>query len=456
MIPILYDKTETAFTSNGLGRLYDITECTVTEERNGIYECSFSYPVTGAHFDEIVPGQIIGVTHDGTDDVQPFDIVSVSRPIGGVVTFHAVHISYRLSKMVATGSNINSLQDALDLLTTATPDSLFAYSTDQGDESGYMAAADGTPRTVRQLLGGVEGSILDTYGGEYEFDKFNVTLWNERGITRDFTIRYGVNLVDYNEDTDYSESYTAVIPYWTGRGTNGADVTVIGDVVDLGNVSYTGRTECIPLDLKDKFQTQPTTAQLETEALKRIRSAYLPKQSIKVDFIQLADTPEYAEYAPLMQCRLCDQIPVMLPMYGVSANFKIVKTVYNVLLDRFDSLELGELSTTLSQALGIASTLGSTTAGGETSGSVVAYEDYTFTVTYTAGTVGTRGAELTANGAKTGYDPISATVIQGNTYYSSYVARVATGGIVTLSAYRATTGARTGDAVTVRVAYLKQ
>ena len=56
MIPILYEKTETAFTSNGLGRLSDCIRCIVTEGRNDIYEAEFDYPVAGAHFDDIQIG----------------------------------------------------------------------------------------------------------------------------------------------------------------------------------------------------------------------------------------------------------------------------------------------------------------------------------------------------------------------------------------------------------------
>ena len=47
MIPILYDSSEIYFASNGLGRLRETISCTVSEERNGLFECDFEYPVTG-------------------------------------------------------------------------------------------------------------------------------------------------------------------------------------------------------------------------------------------------------------------------------------------------------------------------------------------------------------------------------------------------------------------------
>ena len=171
MIPILYNTDEVGFASNGLGRLRDCISCKVTEERNGLYECDFEYPVDGEKFEDILVGRIIGVTHDETDDIEPFDIVSYTRPINGVVTFHCTHISYRLSYLTVTGSNINSLADAFTLLGNSTPANTFTFQTDK-TSTGYLASADGLPKSVRSIMGGIEGSILDAYGGEWEFNNF--------------------------------------------------------------------------------------------------------------------------------------------------------------------------------------------------------------------------------------------------------------------------------------------
>lgn len=355
MIPILYESNETSFTSNGLGRLRDCIDCKCSEERNGIYEVDFSYPVDGANYDLIQCGRIIGVTHDETGDVEPFDIVSYSKPISGVVSFHAVHISYRQRGIVARGTNINSLADAFAVLTSsAQPSNPFTYEADF-TSSAYASSFDGTPRSVRQFLGGIDGSILDAYGGEYEFDRFRVILHKSRGQLRDFVIRYGVNLLDYKDDTDYSETYTSCVPYWHGND-NGSDTTVVGSRVDLGRTAYNGQNVCAALDLSDKFQDKPTATQLESFALSLMQSKQtnLPAQNIAVDFIRLQDMG-YEGLDNLLQCNLCDSIKVEFPRYGMSGTYKIVKTVWDVLEDKYDSMELGQLSTTLAEALGIQS-----------------------------------------------------------------------------------------------------
>lgn len=349
MIPILYESTETAFTHNGLARLYDCTDCKVTEEKNGAFECDFSYPVTGENFEKIVPGRVIGVTHEESNDIQPFDIISCSRNLNGTATFHAVHISYRLSHITVTGSNINSLSSAFALFPSGVPASPFTYETDK-DSSGYLAIADGLPHSVKEMLGGVEGSVLDVYGGEYEWDKFRVILRQNRGVRRDFVVRYGVNMTEFTGDTDCSDVYNACIPFY-----NGTDGPVIGNKVVLDQPTFSGRELCVPLDLSDRFETQPTAAQVEAEARSYMmqNKTWMSRQNIAVSFVRLQDSPEYEGLKDLMACGLCDEILVDFPGYGLRGQFQVVKTVWNVLEGRYEEMELGSISLTLAQALGI-------------------------------------------------------------------------------------------------------
>jgi len=361
MIPILYEKGTTQFTGNGLGRLPDLISCIVTEERNGIYECDFSIATTGTNFDKITLGRIIAVTHDDSGEIQPFDIVSYSKPIDGVVAFHAVHISYRLTKMVCIADNVTSLGDALTELNTAAGGAFFFSGTLTG--SGYAAAFDGTPKTIRTLIGGEEGSILDTYGGEVEWYFTDVNFLASRGKASGLTIRYGVNMTDYTDETDYSSSFTSCVPYW-----NGSDGLVVGSRVDSGLPSYSGRTgadDCVPLDLTDKFETQPSAVDLENEALAYMKAkrTNVPAQNITVDFVRLQDIG-YEDLGALLKCNLCDTVDVVFPAYNMTGRYKIVKTIYNVLLDRYEEMELGALKTTLAEALGVGQGTTTTVSGG--------------------------------------------------------------------------------------------
>lgn len=350
MIPILYESNEQEFTSNGLGRLYDCIRCEVTEERNGVYECEFEYPVTGIHYDDIYPGRIIAATHDENGDIQPFVIYAYTKPENGVVTFYAHHVSYRLNGIVSTLSNINNAKAAFNMLSmNAKPNNPFTLDTNVVGNY-YLPYSDGTPRSIKDFLGGGEGSILDTYGGEYEFNMGFVTLWEQRGTLRDITIRHGVNMTEFNDDLDYSESFNSCVPYWKS-----GDAIVIGDMQRLDNSSYDGRDYCVPLDVTDKFASQPTAGLVGLEGYKYMRNnqTYLPSRNIKVNFVKLADTDEYKQFAPLQKCLLCDSVNVVFPRYNMEGVFKIVRVVWDALAEKYTEMELGNLSTSLAEALGI-------------------------------------------------------------------------------------------------------
>ena len=375
MIPILYDYAEKDFVTNGVGRLSDCISCVVTEERNGIYECEFEYPMDGAHFSEIKEGMIIACTHDDAGDIQPFDIYGHSAPINGVVTFYAHHVSYRLSNAVVMPFTATSCVEAI----LAIPNNLangseFSFWTNKGTAGDYE---NKVPTNARGLLGGQQNSLLDVYGtGDYEFDKFMVRLYTNRGADTGVQVRYGKNLIDLKDDLSEETSYNAVVPYWLSA--DGELVTLDEKLLIYNGAIYKTtyltdhelvilRTEtdepievryrvinAVPLDMSDAFEEAPTQEQLRQAATSRFESSYawLPSHNISIDFVQLWQTEEYKEYAPLQRVRLCDTVSVYYPKLGVEAvKEKVIKTVFNVLLDRYDSIELGTLQTTLAQAI---------------------------------------------------------------------------------------------------------
>lgn len=352
MIPILYEKTETTFTSNGIGRLVDCTRCEVTEERNGVYEVEFDYPITGQHYADITEGRIIAVTHDDNGDIQPFDIYKRTAPISGIVTFYASHISYRLNGIVTNPFTASGVSNALTALkTNSIGTNPFTFSTDKTTTGTYTVAV---PSTVRALMGGEENSILDVFGtGEYEFDKFNVKLWLHRGTDTDVQIRYGKNLSDIEHEVDYSSSYNGVAPFWYATDPASEEeeppmilVKLPEGAIYASGTTYDGRNTVAPLDLTQDFpDAVPTVAQLRTLAQEKLNASdtLLPNENIKVSFVQLWQTEEYKDIAPLQKVNLCDTVTVVYPELGISGiRSKVIKVVYNTLLDRYDEMELGD------------------------------------------------------------------------------------------------------------------
>ena len=350
MIPILYSKTETTFTSNGLGRLAECTRCVVTEERNGSYECEFSYPISGKHYADIEEGCFIGCTHDDDGDMEPFEIYRRSAPINGIVTFNARHLSYRLSFVILNTFTANNISDTLTGLgTNAINTNPFTFWT---DKATFAPFAVDRPSSVRSVMGGVEGSILDIYGGEWEFTKWTVKLWANRGTNSGVTIRYGKNMRDLQQVVDAGDAYNSVVPYWAKEEEDQTVLVTLPEKI----VSAAGVTTIVPvvLDMSADFLEQPTEAQLRTAALDYLdkHSPWIPNENIKVDFVQLWQTTEYAGVANLQKVRLCDTVNVYYPALGVTLNdIKVIKVVYNVLADRYDSMELGQPSATFADAI---------------------------------------------------------------------------------------------------------
>ena len=354
MIPILYEKTETEFTSNGIGLLSDCIYCNVTEERNGLYECEFQYPQTGIHFEDITEGRIIACTHDEAGDVQAFDIYKSSKVIDGIVTFYARHISYRQNEIAVKPFTSQSCAGAIQALkTNSINTNPFSYWTDKAVDGEYKVSQI---RALRGLLGGEQGSLLDRYGtGEYEWDNFTTKLHLHRGKDTDVEIRYGKNLIDLTDDSDFSDTYNGVAPFWIGTQMGEDDgeqeevfVKLTEWAIYSENTTYGSRDIVIPLDLSGSFQEPPTEQELRTKAQSYLADSIAPNRNLKVDFVQLWQTEEYALYAPLERCKLCDTVTVVHPALNISTRQKIIKVVWDVLMDRYAEMELGDTKSTYS------------------------------------------------------------------------------------------------------------
>ena len=361
MIPILYTSTEKDFISNGIGRLADATMCTVTEERNGQYELEMEYPITGRHYSDIdVERIILAVPADGKD-AQPFRIYEITKPINGIVTIYARHVTYQLNKAVVMPFTAGSAAAAMvGMANNAVGDLGFEMWTDINSQAEFIVEK---PSTIRSLLGGKDGSIVDVYGGEYEWDFYRVKLHSARGYDRGVTLRYGKNLKDLTGDTDTSDIYTGIVPYAKYKHKQGDEsidmlLTLPEGAVWGSHASEYPYKMAEPVDMTDKFKDleedeEPTAAQLRQYANEYLSSStgWQPSTNIKVSFVALWQTEEYKNIAPLQRVNLCDVVTVIYTALGINAKLKVVKTEYNVLLDRYDKIELGYLRANLGERI---------------------------------------------------------------------------------------------------------
>lgn len=350
MIPILFNKNESAFTSNGLGRLTDAISCKVTEERNGQYELEMEYPLDGVLFDQIANDMIIGAISSVGASLQAFDIYKISKPLSGKVVVNARHISYRLNRVITTGANVSASNSACASALTSLKNNMilapnqtvpFTLWTDNTTVASFKKSV---PMSLRARLGGSEGSILDQFGGEFEWDNFTVKLHHRRGQDTDIYIRYGKNLIDLSQEDSIEDIATGCVGYWRNE-----EEIVTGTVQLASNHAEFPREKIVSVDFTQQLGTdsKPTVNQVNALAQIYANKHNIPNVNMKVSFVDLAKTEEYKEYAPMEQLHLCDKVYVTFEKLGVSQYAKVIKTVYNVLDDKYDSLEIGDNVSTL-------------------------------------------------------------------------------------------------------------
>ena len=352
MIPRLYEKNETAFTAYGICPLIDAIECFVTEERNDKYVLDMKYARDGRFVEEITADRIIlADPYDNAPQPEPFRIVNVAYDIKGYVTIEAQHISYQLSNIIVGKDTKNTryAQTAMrnivrdDLLSASCP---FTFNSNVGEETDSpVSVGPSKPLSMRDYLGGTTGSVLDTFGGEYQWNRYTVNLWKNRGANHGVRIAYRKNLKGLKYEIDLSNVITGVIAYYQS-----GDVFVKSALRTKAHTYSFSRD--VAVDASSDFKTTPSVAQLNAWGTSYLNKHGIePSISVEVDFVPLWQTEEYKAYYDLEHVNLCDTVEVIYPPLNIDVSAKVVKTVYNVLTDRYKSITVSNVKRLLSDTI---------------------------------------------------------------------------------------------------------
>jgi len=350
MIPVLYKANSTNFDTFGIGVLKDCTSCEVTEERNGSYECVFKYPITGAMYKELATERIVKAKPNDTASDQAFRIYRIATPINGEVTVYAQHISYDLSNVAAlqwSDANISApLAMEKVFSNTATPHN-FTCQTDYSSAKPFSVAK---PQSVRACLGGVAGSFLDLWGGEYEWDNFKVIHHQGRGQHTGVVIEYGKNLTDLEHDNENTDVYTDLLPYAIVTAEDGTETAITLPEVLLPITDSTlVQRKTLIRDFTEYFDEQNPISEsgLRAFAFKYLSNNPLgvSTPTVTVAFEPLWKQPDYA--AVLERVSLCDTVTIRHSVLGIAAKAKVITTVYDTLAEKYVSITLGSAKANL-------------------------------------------------------------------------------------------------------------
>lgn len=335
MIPILKDEDTV------IGFLRDAISCIVTEERNGIFELQITYPLTGQLVSDIVINNLILAKPNDTSENQLFRIYEVTKPISGIFTIKAEHISYALSSYPV--SNITAKSSTATAVMT-----LLLNKAPQNNDFSVMASDIPLQRdfafstgSVRSALGGTEGSVLDVYGGEYEFNNYLVCLHQNRGSDTGVIISYRKNLTDLSLTTSIEKSYTALFPYCIKDNV----LTKLSDnIITVTNTTGIA-TKVLIKDFTSAFSTNEeiNETNLRTKANNWLGNNNInePEINLTVSFQHLWQSPEYKYLEALEKVSLCDTVTVWHSELGINIKAKVIKTVYDSIGEKYEKIELG-------------------------------------------------------------------------------------------------------------------
>ncbi len=330
---------------NGLGEMGDAISCIVKSTINAPDELTMTYSVTGSLYKDIKERCVIMAKPDQTRGPQPFRIYRITKAIKGRITIYARHLAHDgLSGIPVAPFTASDIQGAMaGLKANAMVNCPFKLTTTRTTAAKFSVKV---PTDIWSLLGGQQGSLLDVYGGEYSFDGYNVTLGSRIGQDNGVTVRYGVNMVDLEQDKNIANCYTGVVAYWRNE-----DDEIHSPVMYAGG-TY-GYVRILPVDMSTKWESKPTVEQLKAAAVKYIKDNEIgvPNVSWKVKMVDLADTEEYKNIALLERVSLGDTVGVEFEQLGVDATSRVRSIEWDVLKERYQTITLGSVKANIASTI---------------------------------------------------------------------------------------------------------
>lgn len=348
--PILYKANETNFEHLGVSVLSDASKCYVSRERNGIYILEFDYPVNGKDVDKIKEGMYIKADAGYRTKNQRF-IVSKITKTQNEFKLYCQHISQVKTTMNAIRPDITVTSVSAMGALRAWRDNLLDSREEFFVQSDISTLNSTTWKVenienARDALGGKAGSILDVWGGEYEFDNLNITLHRSMGIDNPTIIAYGKNLLDLEQEQSILETYTSVFPFKKYTDDNNREqlITLPEILLDSTHLNKFTHRRILKVDFSND-ENLKTVEQLRSKAKSYIKSnnVGVPKTNLKINYQDLSKVEGVFDNPALEQIDLCDRLKVYYNELGIlNENAKVVKVIWDVILEENHEIEVGD------------------------------------------------------------------------------------------------------------------
>nr|DAX44586.1 MAG TPA: tail protein [Caudoviricetes sp.] len=345
-IVIIFEQDEQNFDTIGLGMLVP-NSGVVYEEFNGDFTLTFQHPYDASgkwkriEIDRIV----LAETPRGR---QPFRIYYYKPTMNGIEV-QARHLFYDLldniCESVAYSGSAQGAMDAIkEGLSVPMP---FTFYTDISCDTGGIGCTMDNPVSLllKEEWDNNEGetkSFFYFYGGELKRDFFNVSMLESLGSDRGVFIVYRKNLVGLEVTEDISDVATRIYPI----GKDG--LALDGQYIDSQYVNNYAYPKVKVIE-DTKAESQSDLREIAENFF--AEGGDIPKVNIKVDFIDLSQTEEYKNYANLEKVFLGDTVTVVNQKMGFSKKAKIISYEFDVILGRYNKIELGDFSPTVTSPI---------------------------------------------------------------------------------------------------------
>ena len=366
MRPILFNKDEQSFDTYGLGEL-DVTKGNVTRERNGNYTLYAEIPVNDPMVSILQKEMKLKVDAGLRTKNQTIEISRIVKDSGNIVKIYGQHISHKLEYMALRNATAfaGSAYSALGIWKGALIGDLRFDVWSDIQTTGKGVFDISKMENARQALGGVEGSILDIYGGEYEFDNMTVRLHKQLGRTAPTVLEYGRNILSAESDETIESVYTSVLPFATytpdkpegdtsDSQPDPVTVTLPENYVDSKYKALYAHRRIKVVDFSSEFKSDGKNKDIPTvEKLRKMATDYMdrnaigkPKINTKIEYADLARTLDYTDNGWIEELELCDIVPIYYPQIGLTDETAKVTTVtYDFVNERNESVEFGDIGT---------------------------------------------------------------------------------------------------------------
>lgn len=352
----IYSSDTTDFTNNGYGFLTDVLSPSVVEELNGDYYLSFNYAINGALSEYIVQDNIVRCKVEGGTN-QPFRIKRVTKDFTKMEVY-AQHISYDLLNnflLDTAPTNLTCQSFGEWILSKTNFETPFTYYSDISD-SGSARYVRRNP--IEAIMGDIENSMLNIFGGDLERDNFTIKQLAHRGNPNGETLIIGKNIKEIKITMDNSSIITRILPL-------GFDGLMLPEIyvdsenienyltpriakVEFQNIKYdpASEEEGVYTDIEEAYAALRSATNLLFET-----GIDLPQVNIKIDWVELSKTNQYSQYQALETLHLGDFITANI--LGINYSTRIVKTTYNPLTDIIEKFEIGTISKNITNSVNL-------------------------------------------------------------------------------------------------------